>query len=178
MALGKIMKVAIIGNSGSGKTTLAHRLAANCSVPILDLDLIFWEHGVPIERPSADRIADVQRFCREHDSWIIEGCYADLIEAAFVWNPELIFLDPGREACIANCQRRPLEPHKYRTKEDQDDKLTFLIKWVADYYERDGLMSFASHEALFEQYPGPKKRISEQKEAQQNETQQPHLGAL
>lgn len=157
------MRVAIIGNSGSGKTTLAHQLAANCSVPILDLDLIFWELGVPIERPIVDRTADVQRFCSEHDSWIIEGCYADLIEASFVWNPELIFLDPGREACITNCQRRPLEPHKYRTKEDQDEKLTFLIQWVADYYERDGLMSFASHVALFEQYSGPKKRISEQK---------------
>jgi adenylate kinase family enzyme len=164
VSLTKIMKVAIIGNSGSGKTTLAHRLAARGSVPILDLDLIFWEQGVPIERPSADRIADVQRFCGEHDSWIIEGCYADLIEASFAWNPELIFLDLGQEVCIANCQRRQFEPHKYRSKEDQDGMLAFLLKWVADYYERDGLMSFASHEALFEQYSGSKKRILDQME--------------
>ncbi len=159
------MNVAIIGNSGSGKTTLAHQLAANGSIPILDLDMIFWEHGVAIERPSSDRISDVQRFCREHDSWIIEGCYADLIEASFAWNPELIFLDPGPETCISNCQRRSLEPHKYRTKEEQDEKLAFLIQWVADYYARDGLMSFASHEALYERYSGPKKRMSEQTEA-------------
>jgi adenylate kinase family enzyme len=164
------MKVAIIGNSGSGKTTLAHQLAANASIPVLDLDLIFWEPGAPIERPSADRIADVQRFCSEHDSWIIEGCYADLIEASFVWNPELIFLDPGREACVANCRSRPFEPHKYRTKEDQDEKLMFLIKWVEDYYERDGLMSFTAHEALFEGYSGPKKRLSERWEIEPDKT--------
>lgn len=155
------MKVAIVGNSGSGKTTLAHQLAARGSVAVLDLDLVFWQPGVPIERPSAERIADVQRFCREHDSWIIEGCYADLIEASFPWNPELIFLDPGRDVCIANCQRRPLESHKYRTKENQDEKLQFLLKWVSDYYERDGLMSFTSHKALFDRYRGPKKRTSE-----------------
>jgi adenylate kinase family enzyme len=156
------MRIAIIGNSGSGKTTLAHQLAMSISVPVLDLDLVFWQPGVPIERPSAERLADVQRFCREHESWIIEGCYADLIEASFPWNPELIFLDPGREVCIANCQRRPLEPHKYRTKQDQDEKLQFLLKWVADYYTRDGLMSFASHQELFERYGGPKKRTLEQ----------------
>jgi adenylate kinase family enzyme len=160
------MKVAILGNSGSGKSTLARRLAANGSVPVLDLDLVFWQPGVPVERPSAARIADVQRFCRQHDSWIIEGCYADLIESSLPWNPELIYLDPGRDVCLANCQRRPLEPHKYRTKQDQDEKLAFLLKWVADYYERDGLMSLAAHEALFDRYAGPKKRITEQKAAQ------------
>ncbi len=152
------MKVAIVGNSGSGKTTLAHRLAAGASVPVLDLDLVFWQPGAPIERPGAERVADVQRFCREHESWIVEGCYADLIEASFAWNPKLIFLDPGREVCLANCRSRPLEPHKYRTREDQDEKLQFLLEWVADYYKRDGLMSLASHQALFDQYEGPKER--------------------
>lgn len=156
------MKIAILGNSGSGKTTLARHLAAGGSVAVLDLDLVFWQPGVPTERPSAERIAEVQCFCREHTSWIIEGCYADLIEASFPWNPELIFLDPGRAACLANCRQRPLEPHKYRTKEDQDQNLEFLFQWVADYYERDGLMSYAAHQALYARYPGPKRRISEQ----------------
>ena len=163
------MKVAILGNSGSGKSTLARLLAASGSVPILDLDLVFWQPGVPIERPSAERIADVQRFCCEHESWIIEGCYADLIESSLPWGPDLIFLDPGRDVCLANCQSRPLESHKYQTKQDQDKKLGFLLKWVADYYERDGLMSFALHQALFDRYTGPKKRISEQKASQQDD---------
>lgn len=154
------MKIAIVGNSGSGKTTLARELAAAQSVPVLDLDTVFWLSSVPVERPSADRIAEVQRFCGQHDSWIIEGCYADLIEASFPWAPELIFLDPGREACLANCRARPHEPHKYRTRAEQDAKLDFLLQWVADYYERDGLMSHAAHRALFDRYTGPKRRIT------------------
>lgn len=152
------MKVAIVGNSGSGKSTLARSLAAGRSIAVLDLDLVFWNPG-PVERPSAERVAEVQRFCRGHDSWIIEGCYADLIEASFPWCPELIFLDPGRDVCVANCRRRPHEPHKYPTKEEQDQRLDFLIEWVADYYERDGLMSHRAHQALFDRYPGPKRRV-------------------
>lgn len=140
---------------------LARALAAGSSAEVLDLDLVFWDPG-PVERPSAKRIAEVRNFCGQHESWIIEGCYADLIEASFPWMPELIFMDPGKEVCISNCKRRPHEPHKYSTKEEQDENLAFLLGWVADYYERDGLMSFQTHNALFQQYEGPKRRITEQ----------------
>ncbi|MDX2225983.1 MAG: shikimate kinase [Verrucomicrobiae bacterium] len=163
------MKVAIIGNSGSGKSTLASRLAAGGAATILDLDLVFWEPDTHIERPRAQRIDEVQRFCREHDSWIIEGCYTDLIEASFPWAPELILLDPGPEVCISNCRRRPHEPHKFRTREEQDQRLDFLIGWVSDYYHRDGPMSDRSHKSLFDRYEGPKRRIQRQEPAEQGD---------
>ncbi len=156
------MKVAILGNSGSGKSTLAARLAAPEQTPVLDLDLVFWEPGSIEERPSSLRIAEVRRFCGGHRSWIIEGCYSDLIDASFPWLPELIFLDPGLDVCVSNCRRRPHEAHKFPTKEAQDRKLEDLIRWVADYYVRDGLMSHRSHLALFERYAGPKRRTSGQ----------------
>jgi adenylate kinase family enzyme len=156
------MKVAIIGNSGSGKSTLARALAASPATATLDLDIVFWEPDKLEERPSADRIAEVQRFCHAHDSWIIEGCYTDLIEVTFPWDPELIFLDLGQEICVENCRRRPHEPHKFTTKEDQDEKLDFLIKWVSDYYHRDGLISYDAHNNLFDRYEGPKRRIQKQ----------------
>ena len=158
------MKIAIIGNSGSGKSMLARKLASEHSSQVLDLDLVFWESGT-IERPSAERLAEVQKFCRDHESWIVEGCYADLIEATFPWRPELIFLDPGQEVCISNCRRRPFEPHKYQTPEEQEQNLDFLLAWVADYYAREGLMSYRGHKELFDSYDGPKRRITEQKEA-------------
>ncbi len=159
------MKVAILGNSGSGKTTLARKLAARTSIPFLDLDQVFWQSAAPVERPPAERIAEVRRFCGEQESWIIEGCYADLIEASFPWHPELIFLDPGLEKCIAHCRSRPWEPHKYGSREEQDERLEFLIQWVSEYYERDGLMSYRFHQALFDGYPGPKRLIQEPDDA-------------
>jgi adenylate kinase family enzyme len=156
------MRVAIVGNSGSGKTTLAKALAACESVTILDLDLVYWEPDTSAERPSDLRIANVIQFCREHESWIIEGCYTDLIAATFPWKPELIFMDPGHETCISNCLSRAHESHKFRSKEEQDQNLAFLLQWVADYYSRDGMLSYQAHQALFDRYEGPKRRIKEQ----------------
>lgn len=156
------MKIAIIGNSGSGKSTQARKLAVSSATAILDLDVVFWEPDGLEERPSAERIADVRNFCRTHDSWIIEGCYTDLIEASFPWRPELIFMDPGKEVCISNCRRRPHESHKFPTKEAQDEKLDSLISWVSAYYHRDDLMSYRAHIALFGGYKGPKRRVQNQ----------------
>jgi adenylate kinase family enzyme len=160
------MRTAILGNAGSGKTTLARSLAQGGSVAVLDLDTIYWAPGkVAVERPAAQRLADLRRFCDEHESWVIEGCYADLIEATFPWRPELIFLDPGREVCLRHCRARPFELHKYGTKEEQARMLDFLLRWVAGYYERDGTMPWRGHRASFEQYDGPKRVITKPEEA-------------
>jgi adenylate kinase family enzyme len=155
------MRTAIIGNSGSGKTTLARALASGLSIPTLDLDTIYWEPGkVAVERPTLDRLNELEAFCSRHPSWIIEGCYADLIEAALRWRPELILLNPGLDACVENCKRRPFEPHKYRSKAEQDRGLEFLLQWVGGYYERKGPMSLEGHLDLYQRYDGPKRQIT------------------
>jgi adenylate kinase family enzyme len=151
---------AILGNSGSGKSTLARRLSAVASLVTLDLDTVYWEADqVGVARPPSDRVADLRRFCGGNGDWVIEGCYEDLIEASFPWQPELIFLDPGREVCLRNCRSRPHEVHKYASKKEQDRMLAFLLEWVSAYYERDGPMSHRAHLELFARYNGPKRTI-------------------
>jgi hypothetical protein len=59
----------------------------------LDLDTIAWERG---------KVA-------LGEEWIAERCYADLIEATLPFEPELVFLDSGREVCLAHCRSRPSE---------------------------------------------------------------------
>lgn len=154
------MRIAIIGNSGSGKSTLARQLAGEPAVPVLDLDTVAWEPGqVAVPRGPARAAADVRAFCATNDAWIVEGCYANLIQATFDFAPTLILLDPGLDACLANCRNRPWEPHKYASKQEQDATLGFLLGWVQDYYSRDGDLSLAGHQALFEQYAGPKRKL-------------------
>ena len=53
------------------------------------------------------------------------------------------------------------EPHKYSSKAEQDEKLAFLLSWVADYYHRGGEMSLRAHQALFESYAGSKQHLRE-----------------
>jgi adenylate kinase family enzyme len=154
------MRIAIIGNSGSGKSTLARNIATCHALVSLDLDTLAWEAGkIAVARDEADAIADVRNFCATHDRWVIEGCYANLVRATFAFSPQLIFIDPGVDACIANCRARPWEPHKYKSKQEQDEKLEFLIEWVRAYYTRDGDLSLAAHQALFDEYHGAKHKL-------------------
>jgi adenylate kinase family enzyme len=154
------MRVAIIGNSGSGKSTLAQALASARGLATLDLDNVAWEAGkVAVARDPAVAARDVRTFCEAREDWVVEGCYASLIEQALVYTPVLLFVDPGVDACVAHCRARPWEPHKYASKQEQDARLEFLLQWVRDYYVRDGELSRAAHEQLFDAYGGKKQRL-------------------
>lgn len=151
------MRFAILGNSGSGKSTLANSLAQSANLAVLDLDSVAWEPDQPaVARSIALAEADVAKFCTTHTRWVLEGCYGNLLEAAFQFEPLLIFLNPGLESCTAHCLNRPWEPHKYTSKQEQDANLPFLLSWVAEYYTRDGPMSLVAHQAVFDSYPGRK----------------------
>ncbi len=151
------MKLLIFGNSGSGKSTFAKAMSERHVLQHLDLDGIVWEPGkIAVARAPAAVRADLDAFLRAHDRWAIEGCYSELVEAAAPACDRLIFLNPGREACLANNRLRPWEPHKYATRDAQDAMLDRLQAWVAGYYERDDAWSLAAHRRVFDRYPGMK----------------------
>lgn len=154
------MRLAILGNSGSGKSTLACWAAGRTGAPHLDLDTVAWEPGqAAVPRDPAVARAEVAAFCGAHEDWIVEGCYASLIAATLPAAPQLVLLDPGVEACLANCRSRDWEPHKYPSREEQDARLASLLDWVGAYYTREGDMSLAAHRALFAAYRGPKAEL-------------------
>jgi adenylate kinase family enzyme len=154
------MRIAILGNSGSGKSTLARWFAKQSGAAVLDLDTVAWvPRQIAVPRLHEDASADVQHFCSARDSWVIEGCYANLVRVALRFEPLLLFLNPGKEQCVANCQSRPWEPHKYSTKTQQDEHLPFLLSWVDGYYTRNGEMSLSAHVECFHAYTGPKEEL-------------------
>jgi adenylate kinase family enzyme len=154
------MRIAILGNSGSGKSTLARRLAGADGITVLELDAIVWEPGkVAVPRKPEDVQADLERFIAENESWIIEGCYGDLLARALPFCTEFIFLNPGEATCLANNRKRPWEPHKYDSAEAQNAMLDYLLAWVKDYYIRDDQCSLANHRRLFDSYAGKKREM-------------------
>jgi adenylate kinase family enzyme len=154
------MRIAIIGNSGSGKSTLARWLTERTGAALLDLDTVAWVAGqIAVPKPSDEAENEVRSFCAAHENWIVEGCYANLVDAALAFSPKLLFLNPGEEQCVANCRARPWEPHKYDSREDQDARLHLLLSWVSDYYRRTGEMSLAGHVSCFAGYAGPKREL-------------------
>jgi adenylate kinase family enzyme len=160
------MRVVVIGNSGSGKSSYAARLARLHDLAHLDLDGIFWEpHRVAVKRPEEDVRADLERFLREHERWVIEGCYGDLAEIALGACTELVFMNPGLEACLANNHRRPWEPHKFASPGAQERMLATLLAWVRSYYTRTDPMSYAYHRRIFDAHRGPKRELGVDAEA-------------
>ena len=155
------MRVAIIGNSGSGKSTLARRLSADRVLPMLDLDTVAWEPDkIAVPRDQADAKADVKAFGETNKAWVIEGCYGDLIEAALPCCTELLFLNPGVEACVAHCHQRPWEPQKFASPKEQDALLKQLVLWVKEYETRDDEYGLKRHRKIFEEFKGAKREFT------------------
>ncbi len=133
------MRVVIFGNSGSGKSTMARRLAETHGLPMLELDTVVWEpNQVAVLRPRDAIRADVDQFLAANEQWVIEGCYGELVEKVLDRCTQALFLNPGLDACVANNRRRPWEPHKFRSPQEQDRHFALLLDWVRTYYRRDG----------------------------------------
>ncbi len=150
-------KLLIFGNSGSGKSTLAAELCSTEKLAHLDLDNLAWLPSDPPQRaPLESSNEKIEQFIENNDAWVIEGCYADLLELAANYAEEIIFLDLPIELCIENARNRPWEPHKYESKLAQDQNLDMLVDWIAQYDERNDVFSRSAHTALYEQFAGAK----------------------
>jgi len=153
-------RTVVFGNSGAGKTTLAKKLQQEYNLEHLDLDALAWSDAVPPARKELSQsINEIDAFLNNYGSWVIEGCYADLLEHVAKLANEMLFFNPGVEVCIEHCRNRPWEPHKYTSKEEQDNNLEMLIDWVKQYDKREDEFSLKSHRRLFDSFTGYKKEI-------------------
>jgi adenylate kinase family enzyme len=156
-----VSRYLLLGNSGSGKSTLALRLARTGGLPHLDLDTLAWQATTPPERrPLGESARDIESFLADKERWIIEGCYADLLAVPLPRCTQLLFLNPGVDACVANAHARPWEPHKYESKEAQDANLQMLVGWIREYDTRDDVFGLRAHRALFEGFAGTKLELT------------------
>lgn len=151
-------RIVIFGNSGSGKSTLAREKADSLACAHLDLDTVAWERNcsTPTRRLLADSEQLIAPFLEKNESWVIEGCYSDLLELVIRHCTEVIFLNPGTEVCATNCRNRPWEPHKYSSREEQDANLDMLLAWVAQYEQRIDEFSLQAHRRIFDSFTGEK----------------------
>lgn len=154
-------KILIFGNSGSGKSTLAKHLKKSAGLAHLDLDTLAWEQTTPPQRKTLeDSWKQINQFITLNTSWVIEGCYTDLLALIKAYSSEIIFMNLPVEACISNAKIRPWEPHKYDSKEAQDKNLVMLIKWIEAYPQRNDTFSESAHKKFYEEFIGKKRMIT------------------
>ncbi len=154
------MKTILLGNAGAGKSTLSRKLVARHPAARLSLDEVAFDGGTQ-RRPLQDSVEDVERWIAGHENWIIEGCYADIIEPVLKYCDELIFLNPGVNACTAHCLSRPWEPEKFATREEQDENLENLLQWVRSYESRADEYGLPRHRALYDSFQGRKREFTD-----------------
>lgn len=154
-----VRKIIIFGNSGSGKSTLATKIS-NTGIAHLDLDTLAWLPTTPPERkPLNEAFAKIKSFINEHNEWVVEGCYADLLELLAPHATEAIFMNLPVELCQSNAKNRPWEPHKYASKQEQDSNLAMLLEWIAGYTQRNDVLSYKAHRALYARFDGEKTEV-------------------
>ncbi len=161
-----MQKIVIFGNSGSGKSTLAKKLSNKLNLNYLDLDTIAWQEVQPTVREILNiSINQIEKFIFLSEKWVIEGCYTSLLTVVSQHCDLLIFLNPGIETCVKNCQLRPWEKHKYKSKKEQDDNLTMLINWVKEYETREDEFSLTEHQLFFNSFSGQKLELKSNQES-------------
>lgn len=155
------MKIILLGNAGAGKSTLARKLTSkDSSVARLSLDEVAFAEGTD-RRPLRESILEAKKFIETNENWIIEGCYADIIESLLPYCEKLIFLNPGVKTCIAHCKQRPWEPEKFESNEAQDANLQNLIEWVSSYENRPDEYGLQCHRRLFDSFSGQKHEFNQ-----------------
>lgn len=83
------------------------------------------------------------------------------LELAAPLATEAIFLNLPVAQCQTNARGRPWEPHKYPSPAAQDANLAMLVDWIAQYPERDDVLSLRAHRRFFEAFPGRKRELAE-----------------
>jgi ribosomal protein S18 acetylase RimI-like enzyme len=145
-------RVFVVGNSGAGKSTFAGGLEGRRHV---DLDAVAFADARGTRRPLADSL---DRLGDDLEGTVVEGCYADLVEALATPQDHLVWLDPPLETCLAHARARPWEPHKWASGEAQDAFLPRLLDFIGTYPERDDPTGRSAHAALFEGFVGVRER--------------------
>ena len=161
-------RILVFGNSGSGKSTLAQKIAADKNISHLDLDTLAWLPTNPPQRaPLSQSYEKIIHFVNNNTSWVIEGCYVDLLEMIAEHSNKVIFMNLNVQQCVDNAKSRPWEPHKYPSIEAQNDNLQMLIDWIKQYPHREGVFSLNAHQQFFDNYSKDKITVTNNEESSQ-----------
>ena len=97
-------RVLIIGCPGSGKSTLARALHQRTGLPLVHLDMMYWNADRTTAPPAVFR-EKLEAALRE-PAWIIDGNYASTMDMRLQACDTVIFLDYPVELCLQGIRER------------------------------------------------------------------------
>ena len=97
-------RVLIIGCPGSGKSTFARALQEITQLPLVHLDMLFWN----ADRSTVSREVFWERLdaVLQKEQWIIDGNYSNTMERRMKACDTVFFLDYPMEVCLDGVKSR------------------------------------------------------------------------
>ena len=138
-------KVIVIGCPGSGKSTFARALHTSTGLPLVYLDMLFWN----ADRTTVDREVFRARLqaAMQQDAWIIDGNYGATMEMRLQQCDTVFFLDYPAEVCIAGVNARRGKPRPDMPWVEQEEDAEFM-----EFIRKFGEETRPKVLALLEQY--------------------------
>lgn len=121
-------KVLVIGCPGGGKSTFARRLRDVTGLPLIHLDLLYWNSDkTTVTREVFD--SRLEKVLAE-DAWIIDGNYARTMERRLQKCDTVYFLDLPTETCLAGIWARvgTSRPDMPWVEQDTDREFVEFVK--------------------------------------------------
>ena len=115
-------KVIVIGCPGSGKSTFAKALHKITGIPLVHLDMLFWN----ADKTTVERSVFRERLEKvlTQSRWIIDGNYASTMELRLQNCDTVFFLDYPLEVCLEGIRERRNKPRSdmpwVETEEDPE----------------------------------------------------------
>jgi adenylate kinase family enzyme len=136
----RMERVVVLGPGGAGKTELANRLSRRTGLPVVHLDVLFWEPGwTPAPREDARRKL-AEAIARER--WTLDGNFLDDIDdSRFDRADTVIFVDLPRRTCLWRVLTR-LMRNRNRMRADLPEGCRegfdfALLRWIWRYPRTD-----------------------------------------
>lgn len=129
-------KAIIIGCPGSGKSTFARALHEITHLPLVHLDLLFW--NADHTNVSREIFCERLEAAMQRDGWIIDGNFSFTMEKRMVACDTVFFLDYPVDVCLDGVksrrgQARPDLPWiETGNDSDYEEFLTFIQNFGTD----------------------------------------------
>ena len=145
-------RILIVGCPGSGKSTFAKELHRITGIPLIHLDMLFWnEDGTTVEKSVFyERLTEAL----EEERWIIDGNYASTMELRMEACDTVIFLDYPVELCLQGIRDRKGKRRSdlpwVEPEEDDEEFLEFIRDYpIQNRPEVLNLLNRYSHKRSF-----------------------------
>ena len=131
-------RILVLGSGGAGKTTYARQLSEKTGLPLIHLDLHFWNSGWV--ETSRDKWVPMVLELAERPEWIMDGNYSGTIDIRMKYADTVVFLDYGRLTCSLGVLKRVIL-NWGRVRDDMPEgcpeRFSFdFMKWIWNYSSR------------------------------------------